>query len=123
QATTLMDAHQLDLCLTDMRLPDGDGLTLVEHIQRHCPQMTVAVITAHGNSDLAVEALKKGAFDFVSKPVELSRLRAMVKTALQLRHDNRIPHTDESGLNGHSPVMANLRQQIARVARSQAPIF
>ncbi|KJS07468.1 MAG: hypothetical protein VR73_08875 [Gammaproteobacteria bacterium BRH_c0] len=123
QAITLLDSHQFDLCLTDMRMPGGDGMTLVDHIQRHCPQMPVAVITAHGNSDLAVEALKKGAFDFVSKPVQLTRLRTMVQTALQLRHDSRIPHTDESGLNGNSPVMINLRQQIARVARSQAPIF
>lgn len=123
QAITLLDSQSFDLCLTDMRLPDGDGLTLVEHIQRHCSQMPVAVITAHGSSDLAVEALKKGAYDFVSKPVQLARLRAMVQTALQLRHDNRIPHSDESGLNGNSPEMANLRQQIARVARSQAPIF
>lgn len=123
QAITLLESHTFDLCLTDMRMPDGDGMTLVDYIQSHCPQMPVAIITAHGNSDLAVEAMKKGAFDFVSKPVQLARLRAMVQTALQLRHDNRIPHTDESGLNGNSPVMANLRQQIARVARSQAPIF
>ncbi|MFA5493919.1 MAG: sigma-54 dependent transcriptional regulator [Porticoccaceae bacterium] len=116
-------AHRFELCLTDMRLPDGDGLELVDHIQRHCPAMPVAIITAHGNTDLAVESLKKGAFDFVSKPVELSRLRAMVQTALQLREEPTFPDAEETGLTGNSPIMANLRQQISRVARSQAPIF
>src|SRR5690606_5479546 len=122
-ARALLARQGFDLCLTDMRLPDGDGLELVEHIQRHCPGMPVAMITAHGNTDLAVEALKKGAFDFVSKPVELARLRAMVQAALQLGEAAPEPAGDDSGLTGQSQVMVNLRGQIARVARSQAPIF
>ena len=122
-ARALLSAQPFDLCITDMRLPDGDGLELVEHIQRHCPRMPVAMITAHGNTELAVEALKKGAFDFVSKPVELARLRSMVQAALRLDEEAREPGEDGSGLTGQSQVMTNLRGQIARVARSQAPIF
>ncbi len=123
QARALLAGQAFALCLTDMRLPDGDGLDLVEFIQDRYPDMPVAVITAHGNTDIAVEALKKGAFDFVSKPVELKRLRAMVQTALELnaREDDSV--TDSNGLTGDSEVMDSLRRQIARVARSQAPIF
>ncbi len=119
-----MIAHQdFDLCLTDMRLPDGDGFSIIDAIQAQSPCTPVAVITAYGNTDLAVEALKKGAFDFVSKPVELKRLRAMVETALELRHDREPDHGDNMGLVGESAKMDTLRQRIARVARSQAPIF
>ncbi|MCK9469555.1 MAG: sigma-54 dependent transcriptional regulator [Porticoccaceae bacterium] len=122
EAKTLLAAQAFDFCLTDMRMPDGSGLELVNYIQQHCPAMPVAVITAHGNTELAVECLKAGAFDFVSKPVELTRLRSMVKTALQLRSEQAVP-VDEAGLTGSSPVMSRLREQIGRVARSQAPIF
>jgi two-component system response regulator PilR (NtrC family) len=68
-ATRLLHEESFDLCLTDMKLPDGDGITLVEHIQQHCPNTPTAVITAHGSIDLAIKAMKCGAFDFVSKPV------------------------------------------------------
>ncbi|MCK9563199.1 MAG: sigma-54 dependent transcriptional regulator [Bacteroidales bacterium] len=122
EAKALLAAGSFDFCLTDMRMPDGTGLELVEHIQRHCPAMPVAMITAHGNTELAVECLKAGAFDFVSKPVELARLRSMVKTALQLRGEQALP-VSEAGLTGDSPVMTHLREQIGRVSRSQAPIF
>ncbi len=122
EALSLLASDRFDFCLTDMRMPDGSGLELVDHIQSHFPTMPVAMITAHGNTDLAVECLKRGAFDFVSKPVELARLRAMVQTALQLRQEQAMPN-GETGLTGNSPVMAQLREQIGRVARSQAPIF
>lgn len=125
EAKQLLAHQRYDLCLTDMRLPDGDGLELVEWIQNHCAAMPVAVITAHGNVDTAVEALKKGAFDFVSKPVELKRLRDLVRTALALKSSRQQEEGGEalSGLTGASEEMQRLRQQIAKVARSQAPVL
>ncbi len=122
-ARTLLTKHRYSLCLTDMRLPDGTGLELVEHIQERYPEMPVAVITAYGNTDSAVEALKKGAFDYVTKPLELQRLRAMVQTALELPHNRAPLSSDQTGLIGTSAAMERLRQQIAQVARSQAPVF
>ncbi len=84
QARQYLSSKQFDLCLTDMKLPDGDGLDLVEWIQQHQPEVPVAVITAHGNVELAVRALKLGAFDFVSKPLDLAVLRKLVSSALKL---------------------------------------
>ena len=113
-----------DFCLTDMRLPDGDGFDILNAIQATQDQMPVAVITAHGNTELAVEALKSGAFDFVSKPVELKRLRSMVETALTLRHRGESAETPSGTvLTGNSRPMQILREKIAKVARSQAPVF
>src|SRR6056297_1908144 len=88
-AANLAEARQLlagdppQLCLTDMRLPDGNGIELVRHIQQGFPQLPVAMITAHGSIDAAIEALKTGAFDFISKPVDLEGLRRLVAQALQ----------------------------------------
>lgn len=121
-AQQLLSNNVFTFCLTDMRLPDGDGLSLVEHIQKHCPQLPVAVITAHGNMEIAVDALKKGAFDFVSKPVELARLRAIVRAALELSEQTPDPKSIP-GLLGHSAAMDTLRNQINRVSRTQAPVF
>ena len=123
EAKHLLARGRYDLCLTDMRLPDGDGLDLVEWIQTHDARMPVAVITAHGNVDTAVEALKKGAFDFVSKPVELKRLRDIVRTALALKTPPAQDSESLTGLTGQSADMQRLRQQIAKVARSQAPVL
>ncbi len=125
KAKKLLARQPFDFCLTDMKLPDGDGLDLVDHIQQHCPEMPVAVITAHGNVDIAVDALKKGAFDFASKPLELMRLRKMVQTALDLSEEHQLiqPSNGTIGLIGNSRPMQDLQQQIQRVARSQAPIF
>ena len=123
EALDMIARTEFDLCLTDMRLPDGDGLEIVDAIQTTSPRTPVAVITAHGNTELAVSALKRGAFDFVSKPVELKRLRSMVETALELRHDDANPKPQSTGLVGTSAPMENLRNKIARVARSQAPVF
>lgn len=116
---------EYDFCLTDMRLPDGDGLNLIDHIQLKYPNLPVAMITAHGNTDIAVEALQRGAFDFVSKPVQLERLRTLVQTALKLSRSNHAAkNTDKHDeFIGNSPAINQLRDQIGKVARSQAPIF
>ncbi len=71
EAYSLLKRQDFDLCLTDMRLPDGNGIELVQHVQTHYPTLPIAVITAHGNMESAVKALKAGAFDFVSKPVDI----------------------------------------------------
>lgn len=124
-AGSIADAHsalqqkQFDLCLTDMRLPDGDGLDLVRHISDQHTAMPVAVITAHGSVESAVTALKHGAFDFLSKPLDLNNLRAIIATALEL-HD--APEGTGSSLLGESAAMDSVRDIIAKVARSQAPV-
>jgi two-component system response regulator PilR (NtrC family) len=110
------------LCLTDMRLPDGDGLDLVEWMQVRAPQTPVAVITAHGNVEAAVRALKVGAFDFVSKPLDVSDLRRLVTQALKLSARRERPDALRPSLLGRSAAMQKLREMIARVARSQAPV-
>jgi two-component system response regulator PilR (NtrC family) len=132
-ATVAMARAQLsqghyDLCLTDMRLPDGTGLDVIAEIAAHHPDTPVAMITAFGNVDAAVEALKAGAFDFVSKPVDLAVVRDLVKHALDLnqrRRDGLGKIRADAGLgrlSGDSPAMQSLRETIAKVARSQAPI-
>ena len=118
-AKALLGKKRFDICLTDMRLPDGDGLELVEWMQINAPGVPVAVITAHGNVETAVQALKLGAFDFVSKPLDLGNLRTIVANALRL---GAAPADGESQLLGRSPRMQDLRDMIARVARSQAPV-
>jgi two-component system response regulator PilR (NtrC family) len=123
-AKKLLKAQRFDLCLTDMRLPDGDGLDLVEWMGTHCPQVPCAVITAHGNVESAVRALKLGAFDFVSKPLDLGLLRRIVSTALRLSQSGEAGATTRTGtqLIGHSLAMDRLREMILRVSRSQAPV-
>jgi two-component system, NtrC family, response regulator PilR len=110
------------LCLTDMRLPDGDGLEIVRHVAESFPHLPVAVITAFGSADNAVAALKTGAFDYLAKPVGLDQLRALVKSALRLpdleSHDDGQHH-----LIGESLAMVQVRQLIEKLARSQAPIY
>jgi len=117
-AKTLLRKHRFDICLTDMRLPDGDGLDLVDWMQTHAPSVPVAVITAHGNVETAVQALKLGAFDFISKPLDLNNLRNIVANALRV--DARESHGPK--LLGESQQMNDLREMIHRVARSQAPV-
>jgi len=124
-ARRLLKAERFDLCLTDMRLPDGDGLDLVAWIQENKASVPVAVITAHGNIESAVRALKLGAFDFVSKPLDLGVLRKLVGSAIRLRAgaDERTAASLQGArLLGGSTVMEQLRDMIARVARSQAPV-
>lgn len=128
-ANELLQQKRFSLCLTDMRLPDGDGIHLVEHIQRRYSHMPVAVITAHGNTETAIRALKAGAFDFVSKPVDLQKLRDLVNAALKLSQQApSVLHTStftnrEVSITGTSESIVALRQQIARLSRSQAPVF
>jgi len=121
QAKRELSNGELDLCLTDMRLPDGDGLELVDWMQTHAEGVPVAVITAHGNVESAVQALKLGAFDFVSKPVDLQALRRLVSSALKLKRERR-PAGTAARLLGRSAPMQRLRQMIAKVSRSQAPV-
>ena len=122
-ARRMLGERHFDLCLADMRLPDGDGLDLVAWIQQHQPQLPVAVITAHGNVETAVRALKAGAFDFVSKPLDLGVLRRLVAVAIRLGTQDLAAETLAGPqLLGSSAAMAELRALIARVARSQAPV-
>ena len=119
EALAKLAARRYDLCLTDMRLPDGNGLQVVQHIAQRNLDVPVAVITAHGNMANAVTALKAGAFDYLNKPVSLDQLRALVKSALNLPKSDI---SDDKMLLGHSPAMQKARDLIARVARSQAPV-
>ncbi|BCK88599.1 transcriptional regulatory protein ZraR [Sideroxyarcus emersonii] len=122
QARQLLDAETFDLCLTDMRIPDGDGLEVVRHINERGMDVPVAVITAHGNLENAVAALKAGAFDYLSKPVALDQLRTLVASALKLPAANARARDGGRILSGNSPAMAQVRELIGRVARSQAPV-
>ncbi|HRJ51154.1 MAG TPA: sigma-54 dependent transcriptional regulator [Candidatus Thiothrix moscowensis] len=127
-----IEKYQPNLCLTDMKLPDGNGIDIVRYLQKNYPHIPVAVITAFGSMDTAVAALKAGAYDFVSKPVDLPKLRELIQTALKLsagkgRQTN--DHADEaepdhsSGILGHSPAMQQLKSTINKLARSQAPVY
>jgi two-component system, NtrC family, response regulator PilR len=117
-------SQSYDLCLTDMHLPDGSGLELVEFIQQHCAGTPVAVITAHGSIDTAIESMKAGAFDFISKPVDLTVLRKLVNTAIQ---SSQLPSAAkppaESLIIGQSKSILDLIRSIQKLARSQAPIY
>ena len=123
-ARQLLQSGRFDLCLTDMRLPDGDGLDLVAWIQENQPSLPVAVITAHGSVEVAVRALKLGAFDFVSKPLDLGVMRKLVASALRLAAEPNASATQRRPmLIGRSESMEQLRTLIGRVARSQAPVY
>ena len=132
QARTFWQDNDYDFCLTDLKLPDGSGLELVREIS-NSSNIPIAVITAHGSMDLAIEALKLGAFDFVNKPLELPRLRQLVENAIKVIHqDNEVQAAPEyspeqkmldSRLIGNSAVMHPLKNTILKLARSQAPVF
>ncbi len=119
QALQKLSRQPYDLCLTDMRMPDGEGLQIVEYIAQKNLATPVAVITAHGNMDNAVTVLKAGAFDYLSKPVSLEQLRSLVKAALRLSSDSQ---PSEQLLLGRAPAMHKVRDLITRVAKSQAPV-
>ena len=125
-AKKLLKSQHFDLCLTDMRLPDGDGLDLLEWMSAQLPGVPCAVITAHGNVESAVRALKLGAFDFVSKPLDLGVLRRIVvdrAAALsQAAGRGRCPRAPARSSSAARPSMERLREMILRVARSQAPV-
>ncbi|MFZ9347150.1 MAG: sigma-54-dependent transcriptional regulator [Arenimonas sp.] len=120
QAKTLLSEGHFDLCLTDMRLGDGSGIELIGFVSEHYRNMPIAMITAYGDVPSAVNALKAGAYDFVSKPVDLGTLRKLVEQALALREQHRPPVSD---MVGESTGLKNLRDQIERLARSLAPIL
>jgi two-component system response regulator PilR (NtrC family) len=127
QAEQALKQQTFDFCLTDMRLPDGNGLEFVTKLKSTFPDLPVAVITAHGNMDLAVQALKSGAFDFVSKPIKLRILRDLVATALKLSPKKEVKVENErrsrDKLLGDSDVVRELRGKVTKLARSQAPVY
>ncbi len=123
EAHALLRAKQFDLCLTDMRLPDGEGLDLVRYIGEQCRDLPVAVITAYGSAENAVAALKAGAFDYLSKPVSLQDLRALVKSALKLPQQVSAAKPARHLLLGDSAAMQQAREMILKLARSQAPVY
>ena len=129
EAETVAQAHEqlrqgsFDICLTDMRLPDGNGIELIRHIQQQHPELPVAMITAHGSMDTAIEALKAGAFDFINKPVELQDLRKLVNSALRLKSSPKVAQDHELQLLGSSKAIDAIRQMIRKLARSQAPVY
>ena len=123
RAKELLGRHRYDLCLTDMRLPDGNGLQLVEFIQQQYPQLPVAVITAHGSIDTAIESMKAGAFDFISKPVDLGTLRRLVNTAIESSQLPPKEITKSTPIIGQSRAIQDLIRSIEKLARSQAPVY
>ncbi|MDT8371153.1 MAG: sigma-54 dependent transcriptional regulator [Gammaproteobacteria bacterium] len=127
QANQAISQHKFDFCLTDMRLPDGNGLDFVVNLRSILPELPVAVITAHGNMDLAVQALKSGAFDFVSKPIKLRVLRDLVATALKLSPQKparyQLERYSRDRLLGDTNAIRDLRGKVAKLARSQAPVY
>ncbi len=120
EAKTHLNKHEFDICLTDMKLPDGNGLDLVSYIQQRHPNLPVAVITAHGNMESAIQALKSGAFDFVNKPLDINDLRNLVAQAIKVGESGE---TSGKALIGNSPGVEQLRATIAKLARSQAPVY
>lgn len=126
-AKHMLALHHFDLCLTDMRLPDGEGLELVQHIVNSSADLPVAVITAHGTTENAVAALKTGAFDYLAKPVSLQQLRSLVKSALNLpplkNKTSSVFEDEENMLLGESLPMLQLRSMVVKLSRSQAPVY
>lgn len=122
-ALTSLREASFDMCISDMRLPDGDGIELVEYVQKKLPNLPIAIITAHGNMECAIRALKAGAFDFVSKPVDIHVLRSMVNAALKLSVKGATPKPATHELLGDSAAMHEIRAKIGKLARSQAPVY
>jgi len=123
EAKQLLAQRSYDLCLTDMRLPDGLGLELVQHISANFIGLPVAVITAYGSAENAVSALKAGAFDYLTKPISLKQLRPLVESALKLSSSDVKDTKNTVDLIGNSPAMAYVRTMIEKLARSQAPVY
>lgn len=121
-AKYMLGQRSYSLCLTDMRLPDGNGLDLVKHVSAHYPGLPIAVITAHGSADNAVSALKAGAFDYLSKPISLHQLRPLVQSALKLS-DPQTPSNSDLRMIGESAATLQVKSMIEKLARSQAPVY
>ena len=121
QGKRALGRERFDLCLTDLRLPDGDGVALVDYVQRHHPALPVAVLTAYGSMESAIRALKHGAFDFLAKPVSMQQLRSLVDSARRLSHGP--PSEEETSLVGESAVMRRLLGEVDKLARSQVPVY
>lgn len=119
-AKFMLRQKRYSLCLTDMRLPDGNGLDLVRHINQHYAGLPIAVITAHGSADNAVSALKAGAFDYITKPISLQQLRPLVQAALKMPGPEA---TTSLTIAGESPVIKEVRNTLAKLSRNQAPVF
>jgi two-component system response regulator PilR (NtrC family) len=123
QGIELIKTRNYSLVLTDMRLPDGLGIDIVTFIQKYKPKLPIAVITAYGNIEGAVSTLKAGAFDYVSKPIDLKILKDLVKTALSMQVEVHSVTERHNELVGESPEIHHLLEHIAKLARSQAPVF
>jgi len=123
EALERLQSHPYDLCLTDMRLPDGTGIDIVKHISQNCADLPVAVITAHGNTENAVAALKAGAFDYVAKPVSLEQLRTLVKSALSLPQVTAAKSSGGHSLLGDSQAIQQVRTLVEKLGRSEAPVY
>jgi two-component system, NtrC family, response regulator PilR len=125
EAMAKLQQRHFDLCLTDMRLPDGSGLEIVEFVTKNNMDLPAAVITAHGNTENAVAALKAGAFDYLAKPVGLDQLRTLVKSALNLpkpETKGAEGNLGDRSLLGNSPAIIQVGQLIDKLARSEAPV-
>ena len=127
EAKRRLAEQEYAICLTDFRMPDGTGMDLVEHVAKNYPRVPIAIITAYGSVDIAVNALKAGAFDFVSKPVDLAVLRRLVQSALKLAEERKAEPVPVAGgpspLLGSSAAIEDVRQTVGKVARSQAPVY
>lgn len=124
EALALLNSpRNFQLCLTDMKLPDGEGLDIINYIQNHKPELPVAMITAFGSVETAIVALKAGAFDFVNKPIDLERLRQLIESALKLELTETPQDYQQVQLLGNTASISQLRQQINKLARSQAPVY
>lgn len=122
EAYRLLEHNAFDLCLTDMKLPDGEGIELVEFLQQQYPHTPCAVITAFGSTEMAIRSLKAGAFDFISKPIDLSNLRSLVTSALQLEQIKKTKNLTNTEFIGESNGAINTRHMIEKLSRSQAPV-
>ncbi|MBP7793614.1 MAG: sigma-54-dependent Fis family transcriptional regulator, partial [Acinetobacter sp.] len=127
EAKVLLSKNNYDACLTDFNLPDGNGVELVEHISKNYPNIPIAVLTAYGNMDLAISALKAGAFDFVNKPIKQQHLQQLLDKALNKplasTESNNENLLEYKMLIGQSTPIQQLRSTIKKIARSQAPVF
>lgn len=123
EAKALLKERSYGLCITDMRMPDGTGLDLLNYINQFHNGLPVAVITAYGSAENAVTALKAGAFDYLAKPISLKQLRPVVESALKLTSSANPAQSDTLEMIGDSEQVKYVRMMIQKLARSQAPVY